>query len=483
MQIKRFEAKNMTAALRLIKKDLGPEAVILSARSIKKGSGIFGSLKQCGVEVTAAIDTHDIDQTKNHTSRRSDGNGDHLMVTANPYPSAKNKRMTSTSRVPKGFLPPKRYYANHKGDKPSIERRYLLALYHQLLSQDVDPEIAVDVIEGLKILPAAAEKLEHGDIKALLASLFGHMGLANGSLELDHRQSVVAVVGTTGVGKTSIIAKLAAHYTIERHKKVALMTIDDYRIGAIEQLNTYARIIGIPLKTATTPAELKTGINEFKNYDLILIDTPGFSQNNTGQIQEIASYLEKVNHIQIQLVLSASTKQKDLFDTIQKLAPINPRHLIFTKLDESNSYGNLLNILMRSNIAISYLSRGQQIPDDIEAVSIETLADLMLLKNSEFTAVPARNAAIGSTKLDHPLNGAGGPNPEPLFVANRNSDVYHLAGCKWTNKIKHKNIITFETASAAEQKNYLPCRNCNPDRLDNDGLPSFARDKLNIALY
>jgi flagellar biosynthesis GTPase FlhF len=325
------------------------------------------------------------------------------------------------------------------------------------------------------------------------------MGMANGSLGLKHKPSVVALIGTTGVGKTSMIAKLAAHYTLEHHKNVALMSIDDYRIAAIEQLNAYARIIGLPLKMASTPAELKARLREFKGYDLILIDTPGFSQNNTRQIQEIASYLEKVNHIQIQLVLSASTKQKDLLDTITKLGPIGPQHLldtitklgpigpqhlIFTKLDESISYGNLLNILLRSNIPMSYLSRGQKIPDDFETACVETLADLILSENTEFAPEPAGNAAMDSTNLDHPLNNSGGPGPaEPFVVAKRNSNVYHIAGCKWTNKVKHKNLIIFESASAAERKNYLPCRNCNPDRPDHDGVRSFARDKVNMARY
>jgi flagellar biosynthesis protein FlhF len=484
MQIKRFEAKNMTAALCLIKKELGPEAVILSARSLKKGSGIFGTYKQSGVEVTAATDTYDIDKTKINTFHRNEGYGDPLMMPTNTNSSAEQKRMTQNYLATTGIQSSERNYGHHADEKPSLEKRLLLALYHQLLSQDVDPGIAADVIEGFKIMPAAVEKLQHGEIRPLLASLFSHMGMANGSLGLKHKPSVVALIGTTGVGKTSMIAKLAAHYTLEHHKNVALMSIDDYRIAAIEQLNAYARIIGLPLKMASTPAELKARLREFKGYDLILIDTPGFSQNNTRQIQEIASYLEKVNHIQIQLVLSASTKQKDLLDTITKLGPIGPQHLIFTKLDESISYGNLLNILLRSNIPMSYLSRGQKIPDDFETACVETLADLILSENTEFAPEPAGNAAMDSTNLDHPLNNSGGPGPaEPFVVAKRNSNVYHIAGCKWTNKVKHKNLIIFESASAAERKNYLPCRNCNPDRPDHDGVRSFARDKVNMARY
>ena len=483
MQIKRFEAKNMTAALRLIKKELGPEAVILSARSLRKGSGIFGAYKQSGVEVTAAIDSHDSHKSKMKTSFRDDGYGDPAVLPAKSNSSAKQKRMTQNNLENKRFASSRIVYAQRSDDKLSTEKRWLLALYHQLLSQDVDAEIAADVIEGFKIMPAAVEKLQHGEIKPLLASLISHMGVANVSLGLEHMPSVVALIGTTGVGKTSMIAKLAAHFTLEHHKNVALLTIDDYRIGAMEQLNAYARIIGLPLERASTPAELKACLREFKKYDLILIDTPGLSQNNTYQIEEIASCLGKIHHIQIQLVLSASTKQKDVLDTIRQLGPIGAQQLIFTKLDESLTYGNLLNILLRSNLSMSYFSRGQQVPDDIEAASIETLVDLILSKNVDFDPRQSDNDSGNLKTADRSLKGANGSGPDSFFVANKNSDVYHVAGCKWTNKIKQNNIITFESAAAAEQKNYLPCRNCNPDRSDHNGTRSFARDKINMALY
>jgi flagellar biosynthesis protein FlhF len=332
-------------------------------------------------------------------------------------------------------------------------------------------------------MPAAVEKLQHGEIKPVLASLFSHMGVANASLGLDHIPSVVALIGTTGVGKTSMIAKLAAHHTLEHHKNVALLTIDDYRIGAIEQLNAYAGIIGLPLERASTPAELKARLREFKKYDLILIDTPGLSKNNTRQIEEIASCLKKIHHIQILLVLSASTKQKDLLDTIWQLGPIGPQQLIFTKLDESITYGNLLNILLRSNLPMSYFSRGQRVSEDIEAATIETLVDLILSKSMEFDRRQSNNEPGNLKTADHPIRGAINSDHDSFFVANKNSDVYHVAGCKWTNKIKQNNIITFESAAAAEQKNYLPCRNCNPDRSEHNDMQSFARDKKNMALY
>jgi hypothetical protein len=264
---------------------------------------------------------------------------------------------------------------------------------------------------------------------------------------------------------------------------VALLTIDDYRIGAFEQLSAYARAIGLPLERASTPAELKARLKEFKKHDLILIDTPGFSQNNTHLIEEIARCLGKIHHIQIQLVLSASTKQNDLLDTIRQLGPIGAPQLMFTKLDESTTYGNLLNILLQSNLPMSYFSWGQRVPDDFEAASVETLVDMIFPKNIDFNPRQSDNDPGYLKTADRPTRGANDAETDSLFVANKNSDVYHVAGCKWTDKIKQINIVKFESAAAAERKNYLPCRNCNPDQSDHKGTRSFARDKINMALY
>jgi flagellar biosynthesis protein FlhF len=484
MQIKRFEAKNMTAALRLIKKELGPEAVILSARSIKKGSRILGTFKNSGVEVTAATDAYNHADSSRLLSYRNEAyQGNHLSP-PKYYQAESNQRIIRKGKETPGSAVSKKYLEEKKEEVRATGRSVFFALYRQLISQHVAPDIAVDLTEGMKIAPDANKLLAKGEIKWLLVSLLGSMGLVPDPIQLDPvKTTVIAFVGTTGVGKTTTIAKIAAHYAIVQNKKVALVTIDDYRIAAIEQLNSYAKIIGIPFQVATSPSELKGHLKRFKTRDLILIDTPGFSQNNYNQIIELNAYFEKLNKIEIQIVLSATTKEIDLIDTLNRLNRIQPAGLIFTKLDESNTFGNLLNALVRTKMHFSYFTNGQQIPDDLEEATIEKLVELLLRNTKEHNVQPESNVFSTPRNITNSVRNLAAPNAIKFFVANRNSDVYHIAGCKWTKKIKHANIIEFESAEAAEQKNYLPCRNCNPHRAKKHSLASFARDKVNISRY
>jgi hypothetical protein len=162
---------------------------------------------------------------------------------------------------------------------------------------------------------------------------------------------------------------------------------------------------------------------------------------------------------------------------------MRPTGLTVTKIDESNTFGNLLNVLIRTKMHFSYITDGQLIPDNIEAASIERLVDLILVNKKGMDPLPELSGDVGSMAFNRSKKRPAGTVAATRFVANRNSDIYHVAGCKWTKKIKPDNIITFESAWAAEQKNYLPCRNCNPTRLDYDGTRSFERDKINIALF
>jgi len=481
MQIKRFEAKNMTAALRLIKEELGPEAVILSARSIKKRTGIIGSFKNSAVEVTAATDTHYHADNSGLLSYRNERYQSRHFPLSKYYQVESNQRIIRNGKESLSTAVSKKYLKEEKEEVRSTGKSVFLALYRQLISQDVAPDIAVDLTEAMKIAPDANKQLAKGDIKRLMVSLLKPMGLVPDPIQLDPvKTKIVAFVGTTGVGKTTTIAKIAAHYAIVQNKKVALVTIDDYRIAAIQQLNAYAKIIGIPLEVATNSSEFKNHLKRFKTRDLILIDTPGFSQNNDNQIIELNSYFQKLNKIEIQIVLSATTKEIDLIDTLNRLNRIRPAGLIFTKLDESNTFGNLLNALVRTKMHFSYFTDGQQIPDDLEEATIEKLVELLLRDIKEHNVQPESNLYSTLKNITNSVGNPVAPGARKFFVANRNSDVYHIAGCKWTKKIKYANIIEFESSEAAEQMNYLPCKNCNPHRAKNYSLEAFVRDKINI---
>jgi flagellar biosynthesis protein FlhF len=187
----------------------------------------------------------------------------------------------------------------------------------------------------------------------------------------------VALIGSTGVGKTTTIAKLAAHFALMQGKRVGLLTVDTYRIAAVEQLKTYSQIIGLPLSVAYNHAEVPPIIEEYADYDLLLIDTAGRSQKHIMQVGELKSLLEAVN-CETHLVLSAQIKEQDMMEAARRFSAARVDRLIFTKLDETSSYGTLLNVADRTGIPLSYLTTGQKVPEDLEIAEGSKLASLIL---------------------------------------------------------------------------------------------------------
>ena len=483
MQIKRFEAKNMTSALRLIKAELGTDAVILSARSIKKRSGILGTLKYSGVEVTAASDTHIYPEEKSC--------GDLHTETANkpinPYCGNSPGPFSGYALARGGRTAPAKTFHNKRFESIAAGKKYFFGFYQQLISRGVDTVIAADLTESMKLIPNAIHRLANGEAEALIISLLEPMGLCTQPIQVGHiKPQPIVFIGSSGVGKTTAVAKLAAHFAVARKKAVALITFDDVRIGAPEQIRTYARIIGLQLEVVSNRSELKKHLKRFKDKDLVLIDTAGLNPKNSVQVKKLQHHFEKLPALQTQLVLSATTKESDLIDTIKRFEGFGRRRLLFSRLDETGAAGNLLNVLVRTRIPVSYFSVGQQIPDDLQAASLKNL--VRVLMNEKMAPQLQMDVAANSeaAKRMARAKDSSAVNRQANFIANRNSEVYHVAGCKWTKKIKPENMITFESAAAAAHRNYLPCRNCNPDRGMQSDTRVFERDdqrKLNVSAY
>ncbi len=189
---------------------------------------------------------------------------------------------------------------------------------------------------------------------------------------------IVALIGPTGVGKTTTLAKIAARFVLEQGVSAALITADTYRISAVEQLKTYSDIIGLPLEIVYTPDELRVAIRKHEKKQLILIDTAGRSQHNEYQMDELQRLLKANSRIEKHLVISATTKDGDVADIMDKFSSCKPNRVIFTKVDETRSLGIIPNLLCGKDISLSYLAYGQSVPDDIFPASAEKLADLLL---------------------------------------------------------------------------------------------------------
>ena len=460
MQIKRFEAKDMTTALRRVKEELGPEAVILSARSLRKGKGFFGSLKYAGVEVSAAVDNQQPDMKNARMLPRND-----------PYrrfnndPSEKSRPTRREPNQTPSDYPPVNATSRSTGlRKKTASRssvRALSSLYQQILLQELDRGIASELIEEIKRIPASEEILSKGNIKSHIGSLLEEMGVVVASSPFDSgRPTIMAFVGTTGVGKTTTLAKLAARQVSRGKKSVGLITLDNYSIAANHQLEMYAQIIGVPLETAANAGDLKKAVKRLKDKEIILIDTPGINPKDPVQIQELKSSLAGISSLKTQLIMSATTKEKDCIAISEDFKDIGVDQILFTKTDESSIFGNIVNVLIRTNLPLSFLCGGRKVPQDIEAGTIQRLVDLLFSSPGDHVN---RLAGGSNTKKERTRSREDKSTEEPNFVANQNSDVYHVTDCKWAKKIKPANAIKFSGAQEAEAQNFLPCRSCNPD--------------------
>lgn len=453
MQIKRFEADSMPEALRLIKKEFGSEAVILSAKSLRKESMIFGPWRKPGVVVTAAVDGY---LQKDGTSGSSNKAGKAVNfqeelagLSAIGYMKKKNGLIKSfqagvktTQSKHNPLVQSNCYFQDDSRD--------IITLRRNILSQGVEEDIALQLIEELKKIGSIKTFLTKDRLKNGFVNIFDRMGIISSPIRIENRKKkLIAFIGPTGVGKTTTVAKLAAAIAIDMKKNVALITLDNYRIGAVAELEIYARIIGVPMKTAFNCNELKRTIKEFKEVDIILIDTAGISRKDERQINELKAFFDKIRMDEIHLLLSATTKDDDLDDMLKNYKRLPVNRLIFTKLDETATYGNMLNQIVKSKIPVSYFTNGQQVPEDIHEGTMEKLAGLLVDQVKEMAHWPGYREELKE-------------EDEIYYVANKNSDIFHCAGCKWAMKIKKENMILLETISDAKSKNLLPCKYCRP---------------------
>lgn len=258
--------------------------------------------------------------------------------------------------------------------KPEIEERepteaenFLKLLYNTMIDNEVDEHYANQIIDTLDV----NEKKEV-PINYYLADVYQKIILKFGKssriTEAKRNPKVLYFIGPTGVGKTTTIAKIASRFCVDHKKKLALLTTDTYRIAAAEQLRTYANILDVPIRVIYSVEEIQHAFEEFADCDYILVDTAGHSHYNEEQRQAIGEFIhaadDKVER-EVYLVISATTKYRDMISIADSYAELTDYKLIFTKLDETEALGNLLNLRMRTNAEISYVTDGQNVPDDI----------------------------------------------------------------------------------------------------------------------
>jgi flagellar biosynthesis protein FlhF len=336
MQIRRFEARDIQEALRQVKEEMGPEAIILSTKTVKNPIRRLGFSHPSLVEVVAAID---------------------------PAPG-------STSLLPTPSIP-----QPVRGKEE--ERKKEDVFIRNLLSTGLYPEFVYGLAEEIQTIQ---RELPTG---SLLEAYRGFLRWKlMESVEVTRPSfdgtKIWSFIGPTGVGKTTTLVKLAAHFSLKVTPKITLITIDTYRIGAIEQLRTYAQILGLPLEIALHPEELQQIIERNMHQDLLLIDTAGRSPNHIGQLEELKGFLTVHSRIENHLILSATTKDGDLDQIVQRFRLLPITSYIFTKIDETDQYAPIFNQLIRYKRPLSYLTKGQNVPEDIELATKGRVANLVL---------------------------------------------------------------------------------------------------------
>lgn len=391
MIIKRYIVRNMNEAMTRIRYELGKDAVIISQRKIKK-PGLMGFFSKKVIEVTAAVENNknkeeDMAESIEAIKKlmKQDGTMDKadiaipkkekLTVLREKEISIPESSVEQGKQVDlyKEMQEMKNMLGNILGkSQGSAETGVKSDLTLKLEDNDVNDKVIKKILSDMEILTEDLEDKEKAR-HAIESMIFESDVKMEGS---------VVLVGPTGVGKTTTIAKLAGRLSLLEKKKVGLITIDTYRIGAVEQLKTYADIMNIPFKVVFTIKEMEAAVEAMSDCDVILIDTTGRSSKNAMQISELRAFVEKVNTDNIHLVISCTTKNKDIYSIVEGYKQLKYNNVIITKLDETQSYGSIINILETAKKPVSFITTGQNVPDDIRKPSTKEISNLILGEDS-----------------------------------------------------------------------------------------------------
>lgn len=263
--------------------------------------------------------------------------------------------------------------------------------YVTLIQNQVAEELAGEIVKNLQSHVRPEHLKNPAFVREKLAEQLERMLPISGPISRTKTTGphVVALIGPTGVGKTTTIAKLAANLKLREGRRVGLITLDTYRIAAVDQLKKYADIIGSPLRVVTTPDDLRQAVAAMNDCEFILIDTAGRSPTDALKLNELKNFLAAANPDEVHLVLSTTASEACIESAINRFGQVRVDKIIFTKLDEAVHVGTVLNVVRKVNKSLSYITTGQDVPDDIEVGRGRRLAQLILGQPSAETALPS----------------------------------------------------------------------------------------------
>ncbi len=355
MQVKRYVAASFAEALIQAKNELGSDAMIVETKKVRVG-GLFGLFGREVTEITVAAD---------QTSQKKPAPTATVAPLA-PGGLANVERELASLRSAMGMLLDR----SRQSDGPPLQG-YAREVYELLLERGVADETALEIgqrVEGGRPDGHAALREEVARLLGPCTPIVARKG----------QRKVIALVGPTGVGKTTTLAKLAAQFTLHKGLTVGMITCDTYRIAAIQQLRTYAEILGLPVHAVDTPAEVAAALQATAQCDLVLVDTAGRSHRDPKRMQELRDLLAMIRPDETHLVTSLTASQRDVLEIVDTYAPLGVNRLTFTKLDEATSPGVVLNVRSRHSQPLAYVTHGQSVPEDIIPADPLTLTNVLL---------------------------------------------------------------------------------------------------------
>ena len=372
-------APTMPEVMNKVRKELGSDAVILNSKVVFTG-GFLGMFKKRNVEVVAALET-DQSLKKPQPAPKKQPAPD-KMGQLKSYIKDETKQPEKEQQIVLEELRALRKMMENQTDEKAAFAPAYETVYHELLEQDIDEAFLSDWLKQIET-EQTEENLIYQEVKALVRERLEALFKQTGSGKMTFEKRFVHLVGPTGVGKTTTIAKLAAHALLNDKKKVAMITTDTYRIAAIEQLKTYAKILDIPLEIAYTIEDYQKARLKFQQYDLVFVDTAGRNFRDAKYVEELSRVVDLNTDIETYLVLSLTAKNKDLLQIYQQFTAIPLRGFIFTKKDETDTSGAIVQLVANAQLGVSYITTGQDVPDDITPATPDYLTSLVMGLNHD----------------------------------------------------------------------------------------------------
>jgi flagellar biosynthesis protein FlhF len=392
MDVRTYRAATMQEALALVRQELGPDAAVLHTREIERRRlfGLLGGDRQIEVTASAGVNVPSrlrpadpppalMDDYASYRPARPAPCTPHPLPERNPLANEMQGQLTELQAMVRQLC-----RQSDRGPQRDLPET-LFRLFTDLIEADLNEDLARELVEQVRAEAVGPElndpvlaKAHVGRILENEISVTGPLAVSRGTRRL------VALVGPTGVGKTTTIAKLAAHYRLKENRRVGLITVDTYRIAAVEQLRTYADIIDLPMQVVSSPREMREAVRRMAHLELVLVDTAGRSPKDDVKIRELRAFLTEAAADEVHLVLSSVANLRTLQQTAERFLSVGSNALILTKLDEATGLGNVLPLLRACKLPLSYLTNGQNVPDDIEVADPRRMArQILALESSD----------------------------------------------------------------------------------------------------